>query len=245
MLSIMLFMAHAFGHHVRGDFDRYLKVEGDKWQDAGVPHNADYTIAEYLRTLNRGLKKENLDLGFYLPHDYAHYRTTDKWPANKRPIPTKETPSAIKDAETPSWIRSLPPFFSVLARAFADAAGVLGAPFTASVDLSKARKHQTLADALTDKHAEAIHKFINQLPTHPAMHQVWTQRTHQWTQQVLGIMREYACTKQEVNHVETISQFDLVPYGEMPPDVAMFLVRVQRVADISTEHTNAAKAFRS
>jgi len=58
-------------------------------------------------------------------------------------------------------------------------------------------------------------------------------------------MRENGCTPQDINHIETINQFDIREIlrrgGITIPEVAMFLIRVDRVAGISSRYSDLAQ----
>jgi hypothetical protein len=58
----------------------------------------------------------------------------------------------------------------------------------------------------------------------------------------LEIMRRYECSPQEIHHVEDVNNFDV---AGTPPGLTglkrRHFVRVQRVADISTEHARLAR----
>jgi hypothetical protein len=55
-------------------------------------------------------------------------------------------------------------------------------------------------------------------------------------------MREYGCSAQEFNHVETINQIDIRSLGYRP-ELSMFVIRLDRVADVSSSHAEEARTI--
>lgn len=108
---------------------------------------------------------------------------------------------------------------------------------------TKTRACQDLADRLTERYHFAVHHILHELPVKVEELGAWKVRVHVWTQEVLALMREHHCTLQDLNHVETITPFDLQLHSSDPNDVAlhMFRVRLQRVADISTKYAQKAE----
>jgi hypothetical protein len=104
------------------------------------------------------------------------------------------------------------------------------------------RQFQEIADALTRKHREATHDLLNVLKDHISPPPVgWAASVEIWYEEVLGIMREFRCTEQDFNHVETINRLDLAKYRSWHPLVAMTYERVDRVAATAKKYLTKAE----
>ncbi|MGH8637372.1 MAG: hypothetical protein ACREUZ_09595 [Burkholderiales bacterium] len=101
------------------------------------------------------------------------------------------------------------------------------------------QKDQTLADLLTAWYRSGVTDILNGPPRDESGIGDWRERAAQWTNGVLTTMRERGCTLQELNHVEIIGIFNLLPLHSnrtIAKDLSMFAVRLQRVADIATKY---------
>lgn len=101
--------------------------------------------------------------------------------------------------------------------------------------------HQTLADELTERHRWATHELLNRIVLNgTAAPKEWVQGTHEWYMSVNEIMRRHDCSPQDFNHVDTINQLDLNRVS-IQWEISMFIVRLQRVGELSTRHAELAR----
>jgi hypothetical protein len=113
---------------------------------------------------------------------------------------------------------------------------------------AQAVKDQELADFLTEKYQYAVNQLMNQNPPGGGDRGPWLREVGRWKTEVLEAMKRHGCTKQELNHVETIATIQL---GLKPEELAehavfkRFALTVGRVADISTEHAKRAAEARN
>lgn len=102
--------------------------------------------------------------------------------------------------------------------------------------------HQRLADELTAKHRWATHNLLNTVALNgSAPSREWLGEVERWYEEVLEVMRRHECTAQEFNHVETINQMDMHRISYVT-EISMFIIRLDRVAEVSTTHAEAARA---
>jgi hypothetical protein len=97
--------------------------------------------------------------------------------------------------------------------------------------------HHELAEELTEKHALAVHKFIN---GKPEINNEWISSTRQWYDGVVEIMQRHRCTAGEINHVNTIAHTEIKALGGHG-EFAMLHIRLNRIADIATKHGRLAE----
>lgn len=106
--------------------------------------------------------------------------------------------------------------------------------------LDRSKKNQALADALTLKHKEGVTDILNRPPLHDGDIQRWRDAADKWLNEVKTIMTAHHCTVQDMNHVETIGVFAILPALHPLPDarkdLSMFVERLNRVANISTKY---------
>lgn len=103
--------------------------------------------------------------------------------------------------------------------------------------------HRTLADELTERYEMATHHLLNVIKPDDEPGLGWIQQANVWRLSVLDILQKHGCSKQEVTHFEVINQFEVLSL-RLPFATAMFLIRVGRLADISTEHVKIAESNR-
>lgn len=110
-------------------------------------------------------------------------------------------------------------------------------------ELREKRKCQAIADMLTKEHHYGVHQLSNRPPTTPDEGKEWQRVVHNWNQGVLHRMREFGCTPQELNHVETITFGELTDVPDLPftPQLRMHEIRLSRVVDVSTKYARRAE----
>lgn len=103
--------------------------------------------------------------------------------------------------------------------------------------------HKALADELTERYEMATHHLLNVVKPDDEPSAGWIEQTNIWRLSVLDILKKHGCSRQEVTHFEVINQFEVWSL-RLPFPTAMFLIRVGRLANISTEHVKIAESQR-
>jgi hypothetical protein len=110
--------------------------------------------------------------------------------------------------------------------------------------LKTRRKHQELADFLTERHGYGIRELLNKPPRIPADREgidAWRAKEAEFTRSVLEGMRRYGCTTQDIHGVEYIGVFAtlaLHPVSKVAKDLSMLTERLDRIAAVSTKYAN-------
>jgi hypothetical protein len=103
--------------------------------------------------------------------------------------------------------------------------------------------HQGLADALTEKCADAKQRLVttrnNQLVTDQ-----FRSDTLEWFEQVHQILENHRCTLQEINHFHHVTVDDTAAHPRKNGVMKQLLIRMDRAADISTHHAQIAERLR-
>ncbi len=101
--------------------------------------------------------------------------------------------------------------------------------------------HQALADELTVQHERR--KRLIRPPQHLRDDAVAAEtEIEQWVNDTLEIMRRHGCNNQEIHHVESIMNPDLVGvFTQFTGKARAVAVRTQRIADIATRHAEIAE----
>jgi hypothetical protein len=103
--------------------------------------------------------------------------------------------------------------------------------------------HQALADALTEKHAFAKQSFFKPGDA-MTVREDWLAAVRQWHQEIVQIMQRHNCTPQELHHVKGIDDVDIAIYrGRRHRPMAVLLVEMERIANISTNHAQIAESI--
>jgi len=82
-VRLLTFLQNGFRHHVRPDFDAFMKAEKEKSPLDGTQTTAERQ-ARYLCALAGRLTFQDIDPGFLLPHTFDQYGAF-QWPANTAP----------------------------------------------------------------------------------------------------------------------------------------------------------------
>ena len=118
----------------------------------------------------------------------------------------------------------------------------------AAEDRLRDKRHcQVIADALTAEYRYGVHEILHKPPITEAELPEWNQWVRNWNQGVLVRMRQAGCTPQDINHVETIAAPSLAPLfrgDEREVCIRMHEIRLDRVADVSTEYAQRAEELR-
>jgi hypothetical protein len=114
---------------------------------------------------------------------------------------------------------------------------------TAEDQLREKRECQSIADELTKEFHYGVHQLLNRPPTTPEEGKEWQRVANNWTQGILHRMKQFGCTPQDLNHVETIAFSELAGISDLPfaPDLKMHEIRLSRVADVSTKYAKRAE----
>jgi hypothetical protein len=72
----------------------------------------------------------------------------------------------------------------------------------------------------------------------------WLAAVRQWHQEIVQIMQRHNCTPQELHHVKGIDDVDIAIYrGRRHRPMAVLLVEMERIANISTNHAQIAESI--
>lgn len=100
--------------------------------------------------------------------------------------------------------------------------------------------HQALADQLTAQHERG--KSLIRPSGDQRAEYSWDADIKAWVDDTLEIMRRHGCNRQEMHHVESITNIDLVGVATgFTGKARAIVVRTQRIADISTRHAQIAE----
>jgi hypothetical protein len=106
--------------------------------------------------------------------------------------------------------------------------------------LEKRRVDLILADRLTEHYEYGITDILNKPPeSENDFKDRWLSEEKKWTEKALNLMKQHGCTKQDLTHVRMIGVFNVLnlhPHGPANHALSMFVVRLGRVADISTKY---------